>query len=96
MNTLRPLHPVEMMTTAELAGYRRNLERAIGADGRRRDARTATEASGHGSSGRRRPTTHRENRQLWLSVYVTAVSRATTTRAWTVTSGTIPRTTNAT
>ena len=28
--TLRPLHPVEQMTTHELAGYRRNLERAIG------------------------------------------------------------------
>ena len=32
MNALRPLHPLEQMTTSELAGYRRNLERAIGAE----------------------------------------------------------------
>jgi hypothetical protein len=28
---MNPLHPVEQMTTSELAGYRRNLEHALSA-----------------------------------------------------------------
>ena len=40
MNALRPLHPVEQMTTTELAGYRRNLERAIGTEVGQESAQT--------------------------------------------------------